>query len=361
MLRKGKIGIVTLFGYHNYGNRLQMYAVQKVYKDLRSESEIIKYRLKGPKDPIVIQIKVFIMYVLFLRKNLKAYFLNNKRTYRFKKHAKKNYTESKQYVNLLKIQPDFSSKYSFFSVGSDQVWGWFVYPIAQFVFLKFAPKEKRISFSPSFGSAMINEQYRALFSEGLEGFTHISVREESGADIVKNLTGKDATVLCDPTMCLRKDEWLSFSRKHKMKPKHQFILTYFLGEPSAKVSETLKIFASEYEIVRLNSLEHPKFYAVDPSEWVDYVNSASLILTDSFHGVVFSLILQTPFAVYSRKGGEDMETRVNHILKSFQMEGRLEVSALDPALFTQDFSAVENLIREEKRKTYHFLELSLEK
>src|SRR5690606_30903577 len=107
--------------------------------------------------------------------------------------------------------------YSFFSVGSDQIWGWFTHPISDFVFLKFAPIEKRIAFSPSFGSAIMDEKYRKIFTQGLEEFKNISVREESGAEIVKNFTGKHAVVICDPTMCLSKEEWLKFSSPHKRK------------------------------------------------------------------------------------------------------------------------------------------------
>jgi hypothetical protein len=197
-----KVVIITLYGYENYGNRLQMYAVQKVYKTLGFDSEIIKQEKLKYNEPIIIRLKIVIKYMLFIRSNLKTLFLKKLRIYNFKKHAKLHIKESKKYVNPLAIDKEFHKKYSFLSVGSDQIWGWFNYIVADFVFLQFAPIEKRIAFSPSFGSSTIDEKYTEIFTQGLQGFKQISVRESSGAEIVKKLINKEATVLCDPTMCL---------------------------------------------------------------------------------------------------------------------------------------------------------------
>lgn len=354
-----KIGIVTLFGYNNYGNRLQMFAVQKVFKNIGFDSEIVKYKMATTNEPFIITLKIVIYYFLNLKFSLSKSYFKNCRIYNFRKHAKCYYSESKNYVNPLKIENDFQENYSFFSVGSDQIWGWFNYDIANFVFLQFAPKEKRISFSPSFGSSIIDEKYRKIFTEGLNNFNNISVREQTGADIVKDFTGKDATVLCDPTMCLSKEEWLEFSSTHKRKPKKKYILTYFLGEPSLKVVEVLNDTPDEFEIVHLNSLKFSKFYSITPSEWVDYINDADLFLTDSFHGVVFSILLQTPFGVYSRVGGESMHTRITNILEKFNLQDRYEITSNDSSLFKMDFANTEEIINIEKSKVYNFLNLSL--
>lgn len=354
-----KIGIITLFGYNNYGNRLQMYAVQQIYKKLGFDSEIIKYQLKPRKEPFIIKIKISIHYLLFFTSNIPISILKSLRIIHFKKHAGIYFTESKDEVNPLIVDDKFHEKYSFFSVGSDQIWGWFTHPIADFVFLKFAPREKRITFSPSFGSSNLEEKYKNVFKVGLEGFNNISVREASGAKIVKQLTNKESIVLCDPTMCLSKNDWLGFATTHKRKPEGKFVLTYFLGEKSSSVCSILAAIPSEFEIIELNSFKSPKFYTVNPSEWVDYINSASLFLTDSFHGVVFSLILQTPFAIYSRVGGESMQTRITNILEKFNMVNRFEITFNDASLFNMDFSTTEEIINIEKSKAYDFLEKSM--
>ena len=132
-----RIGIITLFGYNNYGNRLQMYAIQKVYNKIGFDTEIIRHKQETANEPLIIKLKILVMYVLFLRSNIKITFLKRLRILNFKKHAKKHFKESDSYVNPLLIDTEFHKNYSFLSVGSDQIWGWFNYTIADFVFLKF--------------------------------------------------------------------------------------------------------------------------------------------------------------------------------------------------------------------------------
>lgn len=358
MERMKKVGIITLFGYHNYGNRLQMYAVQKIYQSLGYETEIIKFKIPEPKDPLWIRIKVFVFNCLTFKKSITKFYLQNKRKNKFLIHAKEFYYEASEYTNPLNVKENFHEKFTFLSVGSDQVWGWFTHAISDFVFLKFAPQKKRIALSPSLGSDFLNEKYWREFSDGFSGFQHISVREESGAAIISKLTGRQVNVLCDPTMCLSKGDWIFFSNNHKHKPKSKYVLTYFLGNRSKKVEELLLNFSADYEVVNLNSLEFPKFYTISASEWVDYIKDSHLFLTDSFHGIVFSIIMKTPFAVYSRIGGEDMQTRITHILKKFGMKQRFELyDRLE--LLNQDFSHTEILLEEEKLKVLSFLEESL--
>lgn len=355
-----RIGIISLFGYNNYGNRLQLYAVQQVYKRLGLLPEIIRYQEETLKEPLKIRLKILFYRMLHLMKSVSESYLKAKRVRVFKKHAKVHYSETIECLNPHRIDRHFHERYSYFSVGSDQIWGWFSHSIASFVFLKFAPKEKRITFSPSFGSSAIGEEYRNVFTDGLQGFENISVREESGAALVKEFTGKSATVLCDPTLCISKTDWLDFASAHEKKPRQKFILTYFLGEPSAEARNILSQQSGEYEVVELNSMNVPDYYAVNPSEWVDYINSAALFLTDSFHGVVFSVIMQTPFVVYRRKGGESMQTRITHILEKFDLIDRFEMNSGHRSLLKVNFEPSQQLAEKEISKAVDFLKAQIQ-
>lgn len=352
-----KIGIVTLFGYENYGNRLQMYATQKNYEKIGFDAEIIKYKLNFT---LLRRIKVIIKYFLkhFLKKyknaSLKDSKLKQNKIKNFEKHANKYIFESKEVINPERIDTKLKDKYDFFSVGSDQIWAPFYSYMLDFSFLKFARKEQRISLSPSFGKSEITTKYIEDYKKGLLGFNHLSVREEAGEKIIKDLTGRDAEVLVDPTMVLDKEEWINFSEVHKLKPSKKYILTYFLGPLPKKVKEIIEA-NKEYEIVELGSFEMPEFYDANPSEWVDFVKDADLFLTDSFHGVVFAHILKTPFAVYDRIGGKSMGSRISNILKKFNMEDRHELTIDSKSLFNVDFSDVDSIIEKEKEKTMNYL------
>ena len=130
-------------------------------------------------------------------------------------------------------------------------------------------------------------------------------------------------------------------------------------EKAPKVEALLAEHSKGYEIINLNNLKDSNYYAITPSEWVDYINDASLFLTDSFHGVVFSIVLKTPFAVYSRVGGETMQTRITNILEKFQMENRFEITETDASFFKMDFSNSDEIINAEKAKAVAFLQKTI--
>lgn len=359
IMKNKKVGIITLFGYSNYGNRLQMFASQTVFRALGFDCEIIKFKEEEYKEPFHQKIKIFIKSALSPVRNIRIIYLNYCRVRSFKKNANELFCESCSYVDPESINGDFHLPYSFLSVGSDQIWGQFDRISFDFIFLRFAPVEKRITFSPSFGRGYIDGKLNDVFAEGIKGINNVSVRERSGATIVKELTGKDVTVLCDPTMCLTKEEWLEFSRRHRGKPDKKYILTYFLGSRPPKVNDILDKHSDQFEVVNLNSFDSPEFYAVNPSEWVDYINDATLFLTDSFHGVAFAILMQTPFSVYGRIGGESMQTRITNILEKFELEDRYDVDPNDELLFDLDFLSTEKILVSEREKALAFLKNAL--
>ena len=200
------------------------------------------------------------------------------------------------------IPENLGESFDYFIVGSDQVWNPIYRKGSPIDFLTFAPQNKRVAYAPSFGIAEIPDKYISQYTKWLSEFNHLSVREDAGADIIKNLTSREASVLVDPTVMLTKDEWLSIAKPHKLKPNTPFLLTYFLGEVPKEVKGLISKLSTKYklEVVNLGSYEQIERYAADPSEFIDYINSANIFLTDSFHGAVFSIILEKQFIVFNR-------------------------------------------------------------
>src|SRR5699024_7837720 len=118
------------------------------------------------------------------------------------------------------------------------------------------------------------------------------------------LTGRKAEVVADPTLLLTKESWLIVAKPASNKPKESYLLTYFLGVVTAEVKEKIDEYARKYKlkVVNLAQPKNKKYYLTNPSEFLDYINSATLFLTDSFHGTVFSILFETPFIVTDRKG-----------------------------------------------------------
>ena len=371
-----KVGIITLCGYDNYGNRLQNYATQEVIKSLGCEVETIvnsPYIKLGITDYInkarrlsitELNKKIYNVICYFIKKIIKRKkgVLVNKRRDAFKKFTKKYINETDYIITPDCIPDDLKDKYDYFIVGSDQVWNPNFISGSFIDFLTFAPKEKRIAYSASFGITNLPEKYISNYSLWLSEMPHISVREESGAKIVKDLTGKDAIVLIDPTMMLTKEQWLSISKPALHKPDKPYILTYFLGEITPEIKDKIYSLSKNYDVVKLADIEDKNRYVADPAEFLDYINSSSLVLTDSFHGTIFSILFEKPFIVFNRIGNtSSMISRIDTLLSKFHLDSRRwdNIRNADD-FFKIDFSHVHEILEYERNKAIKYLKNALD-
>src|SRR5699024_7716094 len=149
----------------------------------------------------------------------------------------------------------------------------------------FADKYKRIAYAPSFGSSDVPPAFKEEYKNGLQDIPSISVREEAGAKIIRDLTNVDSPVLVDPTILLSDKEWLSVSRRASNRPDKQYMLTYFLGVPSVEKKEKLEKLAKKKNmiIINLGDITKKETYRTGLIEFLDYINNASVFFTDSFH------------------------------------------------------------------------------
>jgi len=187
----------------------------------------------------------------------------------------------------------------------------------------------------------------------------LSVREEAGQKIIKDLLGIDVPVLVDPTLLLKKDEWLKIAKPHDHKPNKKYLLTYYLGEEKKNNSKFIKQYAKDnnLELVHLGDIKDKKRFTADPSEFLDYFNDASMIFTDSFHGSVFSIIFNKPFVVFKRG---NMNSRIDTLLSKFNLENRHWGYVKEHKNFNDiDYSHVDEIINEERKKSFDYLRNAL--
>ncbi|MDU1232063.1 polysaccharide pyruvyl transferase family protein [Clostridium sp.] len=371
-----RVGIITLNGYFNYGNRLQNYALQHAIEMLNFECETIlndTYILKqnNKNNSKVDKIKYFLKkdflsQLITINEKInkkRIQKINQNRTEIFKEFSKKYLNETQFSISINNIRKNLENKYEYFVSGSDQVWNPNDPMVSEINFMTFAPKSKRLTYAPSFGVSSIPEKYKKDYSKWLEGLDNISVREEEGAKIVRDLTGKEAVVLIDPTMLLSKEKWLSISKEHYNKPKGKYLLTYFLGEMSKDSKERLKKIAKNknLEIVNLADIKHKKYYGTGPSEFIDYIDNAEIFMTDSFHGCVFSLLLETPFIVCDREGHtkeENMGSRIETFVKKFKLESRKFNNIKEEDIFKCNYSESKKILDEERKKAWNYIKES---
>lgn len=373
-----KIGIVTLVDYNNYGNRLQNYATHYTLSSMGYDVQTIDYTVQS-RNPIMDKIKT-VRRVPFnqiinriskrIVKPLRKDDQRNESMQRMKEFNFRAFSSKyiKEYKFVIKNKADLeylNNKYDYFIVGSDQVWNPFFFNSTnntELNFLPFASKHKRIAFSASFGIDDIPTTYKQQFKKWLSGMEYISVRENSGFDIIKELTGRDSVVLIDPTLMLTKDEWLNISKPIVENPTSNYIITYLIGNEADFYRNIVKKHAEKNNLTVINLGDYSdERYSIDPSEFISYINNADAVFTNSFHGTIFSIIFEKPFTVFNRTGDSiAMNTRIDTLLSKFKFQERVKLDLEDTNdIYNIDFSHTYSIIKDERLKAYKFLRTSL--
>jgi hypothetical protein len=245
-----KIAILTITDYLNYGNRLQNYATQEVLKargyDVTSIAnvtippiikgwELFVLRLKNAfgQSPVTLVKKVG--EKVSEHKNKSRYIAGQKAKEKsFREFSSEYLVETEYVISTEKLPSDMENRFDYFVVGSDQIWNPNIRYGSSIDFLTFAPVEKRIALAPSFGVSVIPEKFVERYSQWINEMKYISIREEAGARIIYDLTGKTVPVLVDPTLILSREEWLKVVTKGRMKPIKPYLFIDLLYRSSFK-------------------------------------------------------------------------------------------------------------------------------
>lgn len=378
-----KVGLLTIIDYYNYGNRLQNFATQEILKSLGFSVETIINYVSKPRPlqdknkrnrvfNISKAIREMSLKEIYLKTNLKLWnYINKNRIHElklkrldsFKLFSKSYIQETKYSILESNIPSDLSKRYDYFVVGSDQVWNPVFRYGSSIDFLSFASKSKRIAYAPSFGISTIPSEFVERYKAWLSDMSKLSVREVAGAKIIRELTGREVPVLVDPTLMLTKEKWLSIAKPAKNKPRGKYLLTYFLGGIPQEHKKRIYGIAKEYDlqVINLVDIKDPETYITGPSEFIDFINSASFFCTDSFHGVVFSILMETPFIVFDRVGNlPSMNSRIETILSTFKLELRHARDIKDETIFDADYSHIGPILKQERNKAFNYLKEALD-
>lgn len=355
-----KAGIVTMY-YEcspNYGNRLQNYAVKRVLE--KRKMDTVTYNFQNREIDLEKQVR-YLAHILtgFRLTGDKRYWkVIFRRQFRFERFSQK-------YIRTARIEKTSDIReMDYYVIGSDQVWNPIWYEpgddlLKEMYFLDFAEPRKRVCMAPSFGIEQLPEEWKPFFREKLKRFPMLSVREEAGARIIKELTGQDAFVMVDPTMLLTKEEWRKISRRPRG-VKEGYILTYFLSEKTTDAKRLLGELRGEKNVYELLNPDCPLLEAADPSEFLWLFDHADLVLTDSFHACVFSFLFGKPFVVFDRNlDGVNMNSRLGTLLTKFHLERKYAASGLENDIWEHDYTQGYQQLEVEREKAMEFLSKSL--
>lgn len=330
------IAILTLPIYVNYGGILQGYALQTILE--KQGHNVLFLNLRYKPQPIIIRslvfCKHFIYSLLFKKKYLskKDWLYASRELTRFRlqymKLSKSLYTNDELYKEYKK------NKFDVIIYGSDQIWSSSYAPQLDCYFGSFlghSDKVKQVAYAASFGTSNgvdYGIDKMKVYSGLLKKFTNISVRENSGIDICQKCFGLDAKLVLDPTLLLDINEYRKLVNNACTFPSAGNLHVYILDESDEKKSIVSQV-AKENSLIPFFSnknvhdisvpIEQRSLYSLE--QWIKSFDDASFVVTDSFHGCIFSILFKKPFiAIANKQRGLE---RFLSLLSLFNLNDRL--------------------------------------
>lgn len=371
--------ILTLPLENNYGGLLQAYALQRVVSELGLDVCTDRYASKNKSWK-----NFFLCFYLPIR--FKILELQGKKPvtpkllkYRYKltqEFVKKYIKTTNFFKGRSKPPKKVVNSYDFFIVGSDQVWRKEYVRVQSYLldFLCGCSNKKKIAYAASFGVDNIDEWSRSdilMAKELFPQFSAISVREEGGCNLLKKEFNIDSEVVLDPTMLLMKQDYATFfnANEHIKKTKMLYCYILDLNDDKRKLIEQIKKDRNINEVLFISAkmdkvmTNLPDDY-VYPSveEWLAGFRDADFVLTDSYHGTVFSILFNKQFICYANKSRG--LSRFDTLLGDFNLKDKIIFSSQEYSRVATSFISYDeiNKILDDKRcKSINFLKNSINK
>ena len=355
-----KIGILTFHRANNYGAVLQAYALKQTLLSLHAQVQIVNYLCPAIEDFYSFWSGSFSLKWLALKVGkllFLAKFLSNQRKFeQFRSRYLKDTTPVAA-ADIAKL----NAIYALFITGSDQVFNPRITGFDKNYLLDFVQdNSKKYSYAASVAVEDISAQEEKFLSNYLKNFAGISVREKQTVEKLHQVTGKPILVHLDPTLLLTKQNWQHIASL----PKNQsnYILLYLMDENSKIIDFTQRLSKhTGLKVIHisasLRSKTPFKSMCVTPQQWLGYFLGATYIVTNSFHGLVFSLNFNKPFFVDVVRAG-DARLRNDRILNMLELTGftnrlieQIGTNYEEPL----NFSVSNNILQQEKARALAYL------
>lgn len=391
-----KTATVTWTTYNNYGTLLQAYALQQKITALGHENEILwdeeilkayslqrkatapnaqKTDLPSHADPSVLRRAAHLLTspakaerVILARTNrekfAQPYYASQEACDRFRQKDLKIFHD----VDPEKLAV-LNDRYDAFVAGSDQIWSVFESIFNPYYYLDFVSKRK-VAYAPCMGTDQIPDRIKPRLRALLSDFHALSAREDVSAKQLSELSGQNVEWVADPTLLLTKEQWAETVRQVLPPVKKRYLLCYFL-ENRPWYFEQAKFLAKKLHLRPVLipnkwdylSSEYVINGAIGPKEFVSLFQNADFVLTDSYHGSIFSMIFEKDFQYLLRFAETDAISQNVRIHSLFHYLGLEGVTATQEKHFIlppkTDYSVIQEKIGTLRDRSIHYLENSL--
>lgn len=333
-----KIAIITAFrDLYNYGQILQAYALCTYLNSIGHNAYLIDFAYDADwhtiepvslKSRLKFLIKKSPIFSWVLKRKDKCQFLDFK-----KKHIVNKSKTYYSYAALKKAPPEADV----YITGSDQIWGSHTKRLEPF-FLSFgSPEVRRLAYAPSFGAPTLSKDRVTLIKPLIAAYDAVGVRESSGKEIARSLGYEKCEWVPDPTILLEKSDWIKIASTDSpfKEKKHLKVFVYIIGKDNDSRILKFAYGIKNSEIVVASdhpSLPEEKQFITIP-QWLRAFEDCDYVITNSFHGTMFSLIFRKPFLTFERIGrAAHMNVRVQSIIKKVNLPERLVSADTEPSL-----------------------------
>ncbi len=369
-----KTATITFHAPHNCGSMLQSYALQKILQRMGYQNEIIDFSNEGQQYMYAFFRKPKKMRDILYNAAKLFYYRKFRTHYKDYEHFLSNYLDltEESYSNASQLEV-LEEKYDAFLTGSDQVWNTATTDFDDAYFLSFVKNKKKIAYATSFGTTRIVETMEgyARYKEYMEDLDYISIRENNGARWIEEMIGRKPEVLLDPTMVLKKEDYVDLLRQVQ-NPKEKYIF-YYAFHYSDEVNTTVKRISEElgmpvYILDAKSWVKIAKKYGFKltknsgPIAFLNYLFHAELVLTTSFHGTVFSILGKKKFWFIDSTMHNESDDRTQTILDMLDLSHRMKAGkdiTKERVLEEIDYTQADLLLEEKRKASLNFLKMAL--
>lgn len=348
-----KIGILTFEKAVNYGTALQAIAMQRVLESFGVQAEFLAHRC----DAIDANSKVFDL------KEAKSPAYVVAHLYNLSCAMKRNRAFREFQQKFFAFGTDKPRDYDMIVAGSDQIWNYKLTGNDWFYFLDF-PKEniKKVAYAGSFGLPEVAAEYVDTLKPLLEDFDYLSVREETAARIIREITGRDVPVVLDPTLLLNREQWAAMTEPDSGKTGYIFVYTVFASESLWQFAYELSkrtglpIRTISYSKLHRHQAEYD--FSAGPGQWLSHMLGADYVVTNSFHGMAFSVNFQKQFYYELPPKTSGVGSRLQDMAQKFGLTDR-ELSRRSEAVI--DYTGVNAKLEQARTESRRFVEQFISK
>lgn len=375
-----EIGIMTMHRIRNYGSYLQAYGLKKMIEELGHHVVFVDYKVEVPvgkrgnfKENELVKIVQKIYRKAKLGRNKALRILRKEKSVGFSGFVS---AFEKEYIRSLGVSKKHRcrTEVDILIIGSDEVFNCTQGENVGFSKELFGADNhagKVISYAASFGNTTLLklERYgiRGTVGELLNNFSALSVRDKNSYDIVKTLTGKGPQLHLDPVLVYDFEEEIEDVVEEK-----DYILVYaYNNRMTEEEGKEIRKFAAKKK-KKLIAVSGEQFFCdeyiyCEPLKMLSYFKHADYVITDTFHGTIFSIINHRPFATLMRKDesakGYGNQEKLSDLLKTFGLKERCVENLQQFGEILEkpiDYIAIDEIRRKERLRTMDYLKKQIE-